>query len=645
MAIALKKLKLKFRRYLLVLLSLVFFWLSASPAGALSEIAPNLQNPQELETFFDGVFAATLEQQQIPGATVSVVKDGQLLFAKGYGYADLERRIPVVAERTLFRIGSISKLFTWTAVMQLVEQGKLDLDADVNTYLADFQIPATYPQPITLTHLMTHTPGFENWAIGLIVHSEEELKPLSQVLAEKIPARVRPPGELSAYSNYGVALAGYIVERISGMPFEQYVRENIFQPLAMDNSTFNQPPLEPLAAEMATGYVQTNNLPLPKEFEYITLFPAGSMSATATDMAKFAIAHLQNGRYQDTRILQPDTARVMHQQQFTHDPRVSGWTYGFMEAQLNNLRLIYHTGGTNQFFSILALLPQQNVGLFISYNQGGKLPVFYQLLQTFLDRYYPAPQAPVPEVNTQTQLNRFTGSYLPTRTNYTSIEKLNQLFSQAQISSTTDGLLLLQDSWGTRQWQKVEPLVFRHVSTINGLSDLMVFEESETGEITQMYLENSPAVAWLKLPWYQTAAFHFLLLGACILVFLSALGIWLLSFFVLQSHPASLRSALWIAGVSSTLNLIFLLLVAIALSQPTTAFSYGIPNFFKIVLVIPLLNIALTIAAVFFAFHLWHKGSGRFAERLHYSTVTIFLLAFLWFLDYWNLLQSPVSIT
>ena len=411
MAIASKQLKLKFRRFWLIVLSLIFLWLNTAPVEALTLIAPTLQNPQEVETFFDGVFAATLEQQQIPGATVSVVKDGQLLFAKGYGYADLERQFPVVADKTLFRIGSISKLFTWTAVMQLVEQGKLDLDADVNTYLSDFQIPATYPQPITLTHLMTHTPGFEDWSIGLLVSSPEELKPLSQVLAEKIPARVRPPGELSAYSNYGVALAGYIVEQVSGMPFEQYVGENIFQPLAMDSTTFSQPPPKPLAAEMATGYIQTGNLPLPKEFEYITLFPAGSMSATATDMAKFAIAHLQNGRYGDTRILESDTARVMHQQQFTHDPRVSGWTYGFMEAQLNNLRLIYHTGGTNQFFSILALLPQKNLGLFISYNQGGKLPVFYQLLQTFLDRYYPAPQPPAPEANLQRQLTRFIVHY------------------------------------------------------------------------------------------------------------------------------------------------------------------------------------------------------------------------------------------
>lgn len=639
MAIASKN-KLQFGRCWLILLSLVFLCLIPSPAIAAIE-ADQLQDTQALETFFDGVFAATLEQQQIPGATVSVVKDRQLLFAKGYGYADLEQRVPVVADQTLFRIGSISKLLTWTAVMQLVEQGKLDLDADVNTYLSDFQIPPTYPQPITLAHLMTHTPGFEDWSIGLVVPSAEELEPLSQVLAERIPARVRPPGELSAYSNYGVALAGYIVEQVSGIPFEQYVQENIFQPLEMGSSTFSQPPLEPLAAEVATGYIQTDNLPLPQEFEYISLYPAGSMSSTATDMAKFAIAHLQNGRYKDSRILEEDTARIMHQQQFTHDPRVSGWTYGFIEAQLNNLRLIYHTGGTNQFFSILALLPQQNVGLFISYNQGGKLPVFYQLLQIFLDRYYPASQSPPPEEVLDEPLTRFVGSYLPTRTNYTSIEKINQLFSQAQITATTDGGLLLQEAWQTSQWQPVEPLVFRHVGDIDGLSDLMVFEENPQGAIAQMYLENSPGVAWLKLPWYQTAIFHYLLLGACILVFLSAVGVWLLSWFMLKSHPALVRLALWIAGISSSLNLLFLLLLAIAFSQPL-AFSYGIPTLFRVLLAIPLLNIALTIATLFFAFRLWQKGYGHIIERLHYTTVAFFLLAFLWFLGYWNLLQTPV---
>jgi CubicO group peptidase (beta-lactamase class C family) len=181
-------------------------------------------DPQELEAFIDGVMAAQMEAYHIPGATISVVKDGKLFFAKGYGYADSESRKPVIANETLYRIGSVSKLFTWTAVMQLAEQGKLDLNADVNTYLTDFKIPDTYPEPITLAHLMTHTAGFEdNYRID--ARSADDVKPLGEYLANNMPARVRPPGEFTAYSNHGTALAGYIVEEVSGVSFDDYIEK------------------------------------------------------------------------------------------------------------------------------------------------------------------------------------------------------------------------------------------------------------------------------------------------------------------------------------------------------------------------------------------------------------------------------------
>ncbi len=178
-----------------------------------------------------------LRANHIPGATVSVVKDGQLFFAKGYGSADLQEGRPVNAQTTLFRIGSVSKPFTATAVLQLAEQGKLNLHADVNIYLKTFHLPATYPEPITLAHLLTHTAGFESRATGMeAARTTSDLEPLGQLLAEHIPARVRPPGELTAYSNYGYALAGYIVEQVSGMPYAQYVEQHIFQRLRMRSS-------------------------------------------------------------------------------------------------------------------------------------------------------------------------------------------------------------------------------------------------------------------------------------------------------------------------------------------------------------------------------------------------------------------------
>ena len=189
-------------------------------------------DPAEVQAFLDKLFGQEMQAHHIAGAAVSVVKDGKLLFAKGYGYADREKGIPVDAAQKLFRIGSVTKLFTWTAVMQLVAQGKLNLDADVNTYL-DFRIPETYPQPITLRHLLTHTAGFEDQHVALVALKEEDLAPPRAWLVSHIPARVRPPGERAAYSNYGAALAGYIVARVAGESYSQYVQDHLLNPLGM----------------------------------------------------------------------------------------------------------------------------------------------------------------------------------------------------------------------------------------------------------------------------------------------------------------------------------------------------------------------------------------------------------------------------
>jgi CubicO group peptidase (beta-lactamase class C family) len=190
----------------------------------LSERGPTY--PAELEAFLDELLGKEMEENHIAGAAVSVVKDGELFFAKGYGYANLEKGILVDPEQTGFRIGSVTKLFTWTALMQLAEQGKLDLDADINTYL-DFRIPDTYPQPITIKHLMTHTAGFEDTYYEYLVVNADDSTPVREWLISHMPVRVRPPGDCAAYSNYGTSLAGYIVARVSGQTYDQYIQEHI----------------------------------------------------------------------------------------------------------------------------------------------------------------------------------------------------------------------------------------------------------------------------------------------------------------------------------------------------------------------------------------------------------------------------------
>ncbi|HEX5944192.1 MAG TPA: serine hydrolase domain-containing protein, partial [Anaerolineales bacterium] len=210
-------------------------------------------DPAELETFLDDYFDSKMAEYHIAGAAIAVVKDGKLFFAKGYGYANIEKGIPVDPEQTIFRIGSVGKTLTWTAVMQLVEQGKLNLDADINAYL-DFRIPDTYPQPVTLKHLMTHTSGFEDRWLESLVSDASELVPVREWLVSNTPGRVRPPGEAAGYSNYNAMLAGYIVARVSGQPYDQYIQEHIFNPLGMGHSTAQSPIPPDLRASTSVGY-------------------------------------------------------------------------------------------------------------------------------------------------------------------------------------------------------------------------------------------------------------------------------------------------------------------------------------------------------------------------------------------------------
>ena len=213
----------------------------------------------------------------IPGAVVVVVKDGQILAQKGYGYADVDKRTPVDPATTLFRPGSVSKLVTWTAVMQLVEQGKLDLDADINKYL-DFKVPGRDGKAITMRHIMTHTTGMEEIVRGLITSDTKDALALDAYLKRWVPTRIFAPGETPAYSNYATTLAGYIVQRVSGQPFDDYVDQHIFAPLDMKHSSFRQPLPASLQPLVSKGYKSGTDK--PQGYEIVNPSPAGNLAAS-----------------------------------------------------------------------------------------------------------------------------------------------------------------------------------------------------------------------------------------------------------------------------------------------------------------------------------------------------------------------------
>ena len=247
----------------------------------------------DLEAFIDGWMAAYLDEAPAAGGVVSVVRGEELLLAKGYGYSDVAARQPVSASETLFRIGSVSKLFVWTAVMQEVEAGRLDLDSDITTWLDALQIPDNYSQPITLRHLLTHTPGFEDHVVGLFDKKDAD-RSIVELLEAQMPDRVGPPGQLASYSNHGTALAMHLVERVSGLHWREYIDRNILEPLGMASTTFEQPPPANVGT-MSQGYQSSDGDFLPKEFEFVPLAPAGAVSASATDMARFSLGLARRG--------------------------------------------------------------------------------------------------------------------------------------------------------------------------------------------------------------------------------------------------------------------------------------------------------------------------------------------------------------
>jgi len=349
-----------------------------------------LWDSAHLSAFFDQLFAAEMEEKHVPGATFCVVKDGKVVFKKGYGYANMDSKEAVDPDQTIFFAGSVSKLFTSTAIMQLYEQGKLDFNTDVNEYLTDLIIDNNFPEPVTVSHLLTHTGGFEERSLNLVTFDSSYKLSIYEYLSSGMQPRVLPPGKYLSYSNYGMTLAGFIVQEVSGTSFSEYITRNILQPLEMRSSSFAYP--GDLMARLATAYNYRNDVYLPLPVPYLFCSPAGALLTTANDMANFMIAHLQDGTFKDTSILMAETAVQMHSQLFTQHPELEGMCYGFYENFKNDLRIIQHAGDINGFGSLMVIIPEKNTGFFVSINGGKSMGRNFRgkLEQGFLDHFYPA---------------------------------------------------------------------------------------------------------------------------------------------------------------------------------------------------------------------------------------------------------------
>lgn len=601
----------------------------------------------DLEPFLDGLMPAQIERENVAGVVVSVVKDGKLIFAKGYGYADVEKRRPVTPDATLFRPGSISKLFTWTSVMQLVEQGKLDLDKDVNTYI-DFQIPPAFGKPVTLRDIMTHTGGFEEAVRDLFVEDANHLTPLDQYLKQHLPQRIFPPFAIPAYSNYATSLAGYIVQRVSGKPFTQYVADNIFIPLEMKHTTFVQPLPAELAPLMSSGYRKGSDKPKP--FEFVEAFPAGSVSTTATDMANFMIAHLQDGKFGDKQILRPETAKLMHSRAFGSDDRLNGMALGFYEESRNGQRIIGHGGDTELFHSDLHLILGQNVGFFVSYNSAGSGEVSGRsiLLDKFLNRYFPQdPPAPANIQNAKADAAAIAGLYKSSRRFETSFLKLFTLLGQAKVVPNADGTINIDPLKGAngeiRKFEEVQPFVYREV----GGHDEVAFKKDSNGSWQFQIL--IPVFIFQQTSLAENKYFnYFILISGLVVVALTVL-LWPVGALIRKHYGRPLQLAPSEGRLRLITRLVCILflglfigwLVVLSMANEITAIN-ALPRW---VVIFGIVGVVCTLGTLFVILNALRslRTPGRWVwAKLHDLLLAAACVGLVWFLLNWKLMNFNV---
>lgn len=611
-----------------------------------TQAAPKLESLQELEAFLNSFLPQEMQQEHVLGGVVSVVKDGKLFFTKGYGFIDPEQTKPVDGDRTLFRVASLSKLFTDTAIMQLYERGLLNLDTDVNQYLEAFKIHSPYEQPITTSQLLTQTEGTTQRLLGIAAPTAAKMTPLEYFIPNRMPSFVFPPGEIYSYSNMGITLAGYLVQTLNKTPFLEYIEQNILQPLEMQRSTFRQPVPLDLQAHLTPGYRYQNQHFNPYPFLNFNIAPAAALSATATDMAHFMIAHLQRGQYGNTRILEENTAELMHRQHFTHDPKLPGTAYGFHERLENNLRMLGHAGNMPGYSSSLTLIPEKNIGIFTAFNSRTSIPS--TILTRFFDRYFPVPEPAMPDETVNIDLQRFTGTYRDLEYPRNTLAKLTAPFGHLhvkleepnQLTIKTPGLYF-PTSITRKELVPVDSLLFKQIDD----DSYTVFAENSSGQITFLFNPvNGKIGAFQKLAWYETTVFQLWFAGICVVLLLSAcfsipISKWLNQISKSETPRKFTRYAHLNAVFVGGLYLIPLIASGLLIWHiGIWKLAYGVPTLATILLHLLPIAAILSIGLLIWSTSAWVNQYWSLPSRLYYSLITIAALLFIPFLYYWNLL-------
>lgn len=602
----------------------------------------------DLQAWLDGLVPAALREGDIAGLVISVVRQGEVLLEAGYGLADVATRRPMDPGSTVVRAASVAKSFTAAAVMQLVEAGRLDLDRDVNDYL-DFAIPPAFGAPITLRHLLTHTAGFAE-----IAYQRHDPPPSLREHVRQVPRRIYPPGTIPAYSNYGVALAGYIAARAAGESFTDLVERRILAPLGMDRSTFRMAIPPALAASLASTYPVASAPPYAEDLLTglaPTEAPASALAATARDMTRFMLAHLGGGSVGEARILRPETVRLMHAPAFVPMAGAQPVALGLFRTDYRGHHVIGHSGDGEGAHAEMKLLPDEGVGVFIAMNSSGVLrgilPAAFalraRLFEAFVDRYFPT--APVPEEPTAATAREharlIAGEYAWSRQARGDYREALELLQRAAlglvITARNDGTIetppsiSFQTAGLTQRWREVRPFVWREVG-----GDAHLLALVQDGRVRAVWTDQA-ASFWVNLPvpWWRSARLNGLLLGFAALTLLVVTLAWSIRALLRRRGGAAPGSgtpqprAAGLTRLACALGVVYLIgwVVVIAADLPSS------PSAWPSIRLLQLLGAACVAGAGVAAWNagqVWQDRRG-WAARIGAALVALALVDLAWF--------------
>jgi CubicO group peptidase (beta-lactamase class C family) len=607
-----------------------------------------IANAGDLSAYVDGLVDQAMERDGIAGVTVAIVdRDGPLLL-RGYGIAHQAPRRAVDPRRTLFRIASISKTFTYLLGLKLVDDGRIRLDAPVNDFLPpELQLPEDGYAPVRVRHLFTHTAGYEDSAFGhLFVDRADRAVTLNEYLQRHRPARVREPGMHAVYSNYSVALLGALVMHVTGADYDTLVERELFVPMAMHHTTFREPLRagDPRDAGKrfdglwSQGYKRERGGFTAQTFEHIAqVAPAGGASSTAEDMGRYMRMLLRGGELDGARVLTPSAyARLRDETLFRNAPEVGGFSYGFFRNRVGHVDALGHGGATSWFHSGMTVVPELGVGIFVSTNTDSGRKFAGQFAEKVLERYFAnARAAAPPAVPKDFDASRFAGSYNAERGNYSSAEKLF-LSTIAEVAAAEDDSLVISVAGQSSRWVPDGALSFREVE---GQGRIAFFADDD-GRITGFASAGGHNV-FERVGFFDVGNHLLLMLGLTALTALLVLtGAWLRRNRRIRDQPRARFSALWLY-LTALLWLAVLVLAAVfamQISDDEMAVFYHYPGpLLTAILWLALAPMAASAVCVLLLWPAWGANDWGFWRKLrHTLTVAVFALA-AWLLWHWNL--------